>query len=231
MNVGLGWRLLLSVVFAGTVLAHLRWTVSSRGWAPRLGHALHLLMGLAMVLMWWPGLVTVPFGASAAVFGAGCVFYLARAWSAPGGLPATSHDWRPALGYHAVMMASMVWMAWLMAAPMTAPMTAPAVGQVRGAGAGSMSGSMGQSMAAPLAGTMPASGAEGVWATASAMAGRAGEAGVVLNAALVLVFVVAAGLYNAGWWRLRATRGVHQGVLAVSAVMAAGMGVSFLLML
>ncbi len=68
----------------------------------RITAILHVVMSLAMLLMLWPGLPAVPTVAGMVVFAAAAVLFL--------GLLAARREHRVENGYHALMMATMVWM-------------------------------------------------------------------------------------------------------------------------
>ncbi len=107
----MGW--LTTVWFAVLGTAALVASLRSRTWLGRLSYGIHVLMCLAMAVMPWPAL-DVPAIGSILVFSAAALWYLGLALFRPSGsagLGAGHHGSALLLGYHAVMMAAMVWMA------------------------------------------------------------------------------------------------------------------------
>jgi hypothetical protein len=118
-------RWVLSVAFAVAVGHYLGRMVTHRrygAWRSVLGEGLHALMGVAMIAMLWSWGSGVPIMAYVLVFTAAALWFVAVALFA-GHSPATGpivtgrcagpagNAW-----YHALMMASMVWMAVLLSA-------------------------------------------------------------------------------------------------------------------
>lgn len=101
-------RLLLTAAFGGASAFHLVRCLRPGGGHPhrggghRLSEALHLLMGLSMVVMIWPWGHVVPAPVWVAVF------TLSTGWFAAGALRSAGR--RLVLGFFATTMGAMVWM-------------------------------------------------------------------------------------------------------------------------
>lgn len=118
-------RWVLSVAFAVAVGYYLGRMVTHRRYGARrsvLDEGLHALMGVAMIAMLWSWGSGIPIMAYVLVFTAAALWFVAEALFA-GHSPATGpvvtgHCAGPAgnAWYHALMMASMVWMAVLLSA-------------------------------------------------------------------------------------------------------------------
>ncbi|MFD6062461.1 DUF5134 domain-containing protein [Rhodococcus wratislaviensis] len=109
----LRWLTTALFVFAGGYCAY---RLSRPGdTVPRIGHGLHVVMCGAMIAMAWPQTVDVPAVPQAVFFAAATVWFLAVAGT--GGHPVCDgHEHgRLSCGYHALMMAAMVWMVAVMA--------------------------------------------------------------------------------------------------------------------
>jgi hypothetical protein len=106
----MGW--LISAWFATLGVAALVGTLRTRSWRGRVSGAAHTLMCLAMAVMPWPAAADVPAIATVLVFSAGALWFVGLASLAPESTASPSHhEHRFALGYHALMMAAMAWMA------------------------------------------------------------------------------------------------------------------------
>ncbi|MED5799415.1 DUF5134 domain-containing protein [Gordonia sp. Z-3] len=85
--------------FSYSLVAHrMRWTGV-------VGHLLHIVMALAMVVMAWPFSMEWPTTGPMIFFGAAAVWFVVAAAAF-----ATQEPERVAHGYHAAMMAAMAWM-------------------------------------------------------------------------------------------------------------------------
>jgi Domain of unknown function (DUF5134) len=73
-----------------------------RTWTQDVGHLLHFIMAVAMVVMAWPGGATLP------TTGPMVFFLLATVWFVALGFTGVGH--RIVNGYHALMMSAMAWM-------------------------------------------------------------------------------------------------------------------------
>ncbi|MFJ4006124.1 DUF5134 domain-containing protein [Streptomyces sp. NPDC090023] len=110
----IGLRCLLTAMFAlPTVYALWLTTTPGRALSDRVGHALHAVMGVAMVAMVWPWGMQLPVGPQVVVFAAGALWFAVAALvrsAGPGGRAARLLGAVP----HIVMMAAMAWMAAVM---------------------------------------------------------------------------------------------------------------------
>lgn len=99
-------RLVVTVLFALAAAECLYSLVSHRmRWHGTIGHTLHLVMSIAMLLMAWPFSMSWPTRPPMWFFVAATVFFVIVA-----SMVATDPATRIADGYHAVMMAAMAWM-------------------------------------------------------------------------------------------------------------------------
>ena len=107
-------RWLLTVAFGSTAVFHLLRCLRPAAAEHRVSETLHLVMGLSMIVMIWPGGEIVPMPAWIAVFAMSTGWFVARTvW-------ATRHRAAPA--FFATAMATMVWMGASMPAPASAAM-------------------------------------------------------------------------------------------------------------
>ncbi|MER8029987.1 DUF5134 domain-containing protein [Streptomyces bauhiniae] len=112
-----GLRLLLTALFVfPTVYALWLTATPGRALSDRVGHALHAVMGVAMVAMVWPWGMQLPVGPQVVLFAAGALWFAVAALvrsAGPGGRAARLLGAVP----HVVMMAAMAWMAAAMNGP------------------------------------------------------------------------------------------------------------------
>ncbi len=102
-------QLLLSALFVLTVVWFAGQAVRARARAERVGHALHLVMGLSMLAMTWAWGSALPVWPQVALFAAATGWFVLVALL-PAGHP-TQHSSAPWLPwFHVVMTAAMVWM-------------------------------------------------------------------------------------------------------------------------
>lgn len=155
--------------------------------------ALHVLMSVAVIVMFWPWGERFPAIAQITVFTAAAAWFAGQALFGGDALRARCANW-----YHAATMAAVAWIAVVMSAPATAVTVAAAT-----AGGGSMSADMGgmdmggMDMGSP-APSASGTGITGGPGTASAMA--VGWAGPVC-------LVLAAGFFAiAAWYAFAALR-------------------------
>lgn len=179
-------RLVYTAAFAFCAVWCVREVVTHRGALHRVGHALHLLMAVAMAVMVWPvGMRAVPLLPQIVLFGVATAWFVVMLVVAlvrhrPGAPTALSHV------PHAIMMAAMTWHLRTMAARHTAV-----------AHAGHM-GSAGHPMPAPMGQLWQVAGlvlfaALTVWGVVSAIqvATRRGARGAHLNQAVMSLAMVA----------------------------------------
>jgi hypothetical protein len=193
-------------------------------WRPRPGRwsafgvALHALMGIAMIVMFWSA--TVPIMLYVTVFTGAMLWFIAEALffarPATGGPVLIGHDaW-----YNAMMMGSMVWMGVVMSA-MSPPASAiPDSAQMSSGDMASMAGmSMsGMSISAPASGGMDAMPGLPMWTKPPCVL-----LAIVFCAAAIRL--VAHGLRPVFFRRARAGTSVTAEV--IGALMAAAMAVTF----
>lgn len=155
--------------------------------------ALHVLMSVAVIVMFWPWGERFPAIAQITVFTAAAAWFAGQALFGGDALRARCANW-----YHAATMAAVAWIAVVMSAPATAVTAAAAT-----AGGGSMSADMGgmdmggMDMGSP-APSAPGTGITGGPGTATTMA--VGWAGPVC-------LVLAAGFFAiAAWYAFAALR-------------------------
>ncbi|MET8695264.1 DUF5134 domain-containing protein [Streptomyces bauhiniae] len=185
-----------------------------RALSDRVGHALHAVMGIAMVAMVWPWGMQLPVGPQVVLFAAGALWFAGAALvrsAGPGGRAARLLGAVP----HVVMMAAMAWMADVMNGP---AMTAGS------AGAGH---------------DMPGMDMSGTGSLSAMTLSRTADQ---WTAGLLAAALLALGLYRLGqaFDRYRVTGSAPSGVAvlrseasdrACHAAMAVGMGLMFALLL
>ncbi len=211
----LGWT--FTVLFAATGVVTLVGAIRSRTWTDRGSYAAHVLMSIAMAIMPWSWSMAVPAIVQIVVFTAAALWYVALLLFAvdahPGPDTVHHHGGGMLVGYHAVMMAGMVWMAALMSMMMGT--------DISGSAEHDMSGTTGM-------GDMSTTGSgDDLWAQPTWA--------VVVTLVFVLVFAVAAVVFFIELLRLPSSRrgaaplSPLTGTL-VNLAMSAGMGGAFLLM-
>ncbi|OZC76937.1 hypothetical protein CH274_19925 [Rhodococcus sp. 06-418-5] len=91
--------------------------IRAANWNVRIDHGFHLVMCAAMIAMVWPWGLGVPLLPQGAFFAAATVWFaISAARTAPSTTDVDEHPHGPAMGgYHAFMMAAMVWMVAVMA--------------------------------------------------------------------------------------------------------------------
>lgn len=201
--------LLVTVIFSATGMYCVIRTALGFSALDRVNNGVHVLMSATMALMPWPAYAVIPSALPIAAFTAAALWYvyLAIFVREPTLDPIASHHAASPvlLGYHAVMMAGMVWMA--------VAMTPVA----DGTGSMSMSGMR-------LHGSSAMTGSAG-WAVDVSIAWGAGFA---LAAIWFLVRLVRQGVAASA---LTGRAGVALLDTLLSLVMAAGMSLAFLLLM
>lgn len=103
-----------AVLFVTLTLVALRRIVAPQGWVPRVTTAFEVLMGAAMLIMVFNWGVSRAVPLQVIVFSLGAIWYLARALGLDERFPSgasEAHTHGPLhLGYHALLMLTMVWM-------------------------------------------------------------------------------------------------------------------------
>ena len=223
-------RVALSVLFAVTGAWYLTVLVHSRlrgvvGYGESVSAALHVLMSVAVIAMFWPWGARFPAIAQVTVFTAAAAWFAGQALFSGDALRARCANW-----YHAATMAAVAWIAVVMSAPATAVTAVAAT-----AGSGSMSADMGGMDMGGMdmggaASASPGTGIAGGPGTATTMAiGWAGPVCLVLAAG----FFAIAAWYAFAALRPLATPGARNpsGTLSrdlASALIAVGLAVSLL---
>jgi Domain of unknown function (DUF5134) len=201
----------VTVIFALVLVHAVVRAVVAFGWVDRVSNLVHAVMAVVMLAMPWSWYAVFPVAAQIAFFTAATFWYLYLALFRPSvaAAPATDHHRHPAvLVYHAVMMLAMVWMA----VAMTPVAAASGMDDMGGMSMGHGTDSM------PMTGSAD-------WA-------------LVITWAFGLLFVVAALWFLIAALRraITATRlSGHAGIVILdtlaTALMAAGMACSFLLLM
>lgn len=204
---------LITVLFAVVGLYCLLRTATGFSWIDRVSNAVHVLMSLVMALMPWGPYAVIPAAAQITFFSLAALWYAYLALFDPhaDAGPGESHHRGPALiWYHAGMMAAMVWMAVAMT-PMSPSM--------------SMGGMDMSGMQMPTAGGAMAMTGSTSWAMAVAWV--LGGCFILATAWFLVRLVRQAVVAEA----LRGRTLITILDSAVSALMAAGMALTFLVLM
>lgn len=158
-------RVALSGLFAVTGAWYLTVLVRPRvrgvaGYGESVGAALHVLMSVTVIVMFWPWGERFPAIAQVTLFTAAAAWFAGQALFGGDALRARCANW-----YHATTMAAVVWIAAVMSAPATAVTAVAAT-----AGSGSMSADMGGMDMGSPAPSAPGTGIAGGPGMASTMA-------------------------------------------------------------